>query len=149
MAERIIRGHLARSLCRDLALGNETQEALAEKYGVTRQTICYHGQRNREEIAAIKENIDDEFAGMWIAQKQARVAEYKADVERVNAALDKLDVVDPKLLRAKNAALKASAEEMGQLPAKTIVQVSSEPVAIRFPDVDMGSLMGLIQLGDD
>jgi hypothetical protein len=128
MAEQIIRGHLARNLCRDLAIGNMTQSQLAEKYGVTQPCISYNLRLRAEEIAAIKADIENEFAGMWIAQKQSRVAEYQSDAERINTALDKSDELDPKLLRAKNAALKAAAEEMGQLSAKVQVQVQTQQV---------------------
>jgi predicted transcriptional regulator len=128
MEDRPIRGHLARQLCRDLAVGNVSQSQLAEKYGVGPSAISYHAKKNAEEIAAIKADIENEFAGMWIAQKQSRVAEYQSDAERINTALDKSDELDPKLLRAKNAALKAAAEEMGQLSAKVQVQVQTQQV---------------------
>jgi hypothetical protein len=131
-------GRVARALARDLALTKLTQEALAEKYGVTQGAISQFKTRRAEEIAAIAADADDQYAGMWIAQKADRLAE----LERLHAIAltptpkvfgkDADQVRDPETGEAiyevdgRLAAqvMKQAAEEMGQLPTR--LQVSGD-----------------------
>lgn len=124
----ILRGHIALQLIRELAIGTLTQDELADKYEVTQPAISLFNKRNAEAIAQVKANLDDEFAGMWIAQKQNRVKVYQDDVERI-AEQQETGVPQPLLiglLRLKQAALKSVAEELGQLPGRVHISVQGD-----------------------
>ena len=94
-----------RRVIRDLALTAMTQQELADKYGVTRAAISAFKMRNAEEIAAVAADADNEYAGIWIADKANRLTAYGEIYEAMQA-------------------LKSVAEEMGQLPTR--LQVSGE-----------------------
>src|ERR1700745_1509244 len=64
-----------RQVVRDLALGNFSQDELAEKYGVSQSAISQFKSRHAVEIAAVAADADDAYAGILIADKQARIAE--------------------------------------------------------------------------
>lgn len=132
-------GRIGRALARDLALGELNQSALAEKYGVVPSSITEFKQRRAEEIAAIAAHADDEYAGMWIAKKVARLAELERIfdtamtptpkiapngkvVQRVSdtgedgrAVIETIMEIDG---RAAMQALKQAAEELGQLATR-------------------------------
>lgn len=104
-------GWASYNLVRDLAFSQMTHEELAEKYGVTRSAISHFRARNQDRIAAVTKAPDDELAGLWLAQKKARIQEYIRDVEEINAQ----DVVDAATRRVKATILRNVAEEMGHL----------------------------------
>jgi hypothetical protein len=122
-------GHVRWKLIHELARGERTVTELAARYGVTHGAISRFRDRYPAEIAEIKADIENEFAGLWIAQKLARLAEYAADVEMINdaigAALDAGTEIDAALLAAKHRALRSVAEELGQLPTKIQMQVDT------------------------
>lgn len=129
-------------LIRQLALTDTTQPELAEQYGVTQQAISHFAKRNAEAIAAVRADADNEFAGILIAQKAARLAAYEElhtiaitpqpkispsgkivkewitdeDGNDVEVVVNEIDV------RAAALVLKQSAEEMGQLPTRLQIQ---------------------------
>lgn len=130
---RKLRGYVAYDLVQDLAFGNLTHAQLGEKYGVSRPAITAFKARHAERIAEVVANKDDAFAGLWIAKKERRIAEYLRDVEEVND----LDTPDAQLKRVKHNALRAVAEELGQL--KTNVEVESK-VHYTVEGVDLDKL---------
>jgi hypothetical protein len=107
------RGWAKASLIRELAAGEKTRKQLGAEYGVAQSNITRFADRHVDAIEKVRAHLDDEWAGLWIANKRNRVAEYEADVERINASLDL--VPDKDLLRTKQSALKQVAEELGQL----------------------------------
>lgn len=122
-----LNGLKKRKLVRELALGELNQTQLAERYDVTPSAISHFAKRNRDEIEAVRANIDDEFAGLLIAQKAHRlgVLEHLLDVALTPtpkvAPSGRVVYVDDKMveeiagdLAAK--VIKQAAEEMGQLP---------------------------------
>jgi len=114
-----IRGHRKLNLQRDLAAGTYTQSELAIKYDVTTTAISQFGTRYKDEIDAIAKAMDDEFAGLWIADKKQRIAEYESDVENINEHIhDTAGEPNPNLILRKHNALRSAAEELGQLTAK-------------------------------
>lgn len=137
-------------LCRELALKEVTRTALAKKYGVTSAAITLFAQRHKTIIDEMIKDIDNEFAGILIADKAKRIAEYQADVDLVNATVhgtgegDETDrvepVADPALLRVKHRALRQVAEEMGHLPARVNVQVTGQSVTYVVEGVDLEAL---------
>lgn len=116
-------------LIRDLAKGEHRDAELARRYGVTRPSILEFKRRHKERIDQQRQHIDDAFASIEFADQTARVAELSSDVADIAALL-----ADPKqaarvgvglaeMLRAKQGALRAIAEERGQLPSRHQVQV--------------------------
>lgn len=98
-----------RALMRDLALGKETQEQLADKYGCGRYSIIDFKKRHAAEIAEIVRRTEDEFAGIAITDKANRLAMYQEQVEKAE------DRGDWKLVAR---LLRQVAEEMGHLPSR-------------------------------
>ena len=151
-------GRQGRALARDLALTKTSQSELAEKYGVSQPAISQFKERRAEEIAAIAANADDQYAGMWIADKQARLAEYERLHEIALTPTPKIDIkgkivkdIDPITheevvivemdggLAAK--VLKQAAEEMGQLPTRLQIQGDMQTTTTyRFENVDPDAL---------
>lgn len=125
---KIERGRHKLTLIRDLAAGEETQTQLAGKYGVTQGAISQFASRHAVEIERVVGKLDDEFAGLWIANKAARIAEYQqmvADIDEIVAesTVDgRINIVDADVLRTKLATLRQVAEELGQLPARVTVK---------------------------
>lgn len=123
-------GRVGRALARELALTDTSQTALAEKYGVVQSSIAEFKQRRAEEIAAIAADADNEYAGMWIAQKQARLAELSRIFDTAMAPTPKITnkgalaraedgtVINEIDGRAAMQALKQAAEELGQLATR-------------------------------
>lgn len=101
-----------RALCRDLALSDVTQSDLAEKYGVTPSSITTFKQRHVQEISAIQQDTADEYAGLLLASKQARIATYSDMIEQAHDRGD--DKTAGRLLRQ-------IAEELGALPQRTVI----------------------------
>lgn len=117
MARAVIdRGWVKHQLIRELAVGDKTSQELGEKYGVTDGAIRMFAQRHLPTIEQVRANLDDEFAGLWLAEKKNRIAEYEGDIGVINEALD--GQADEKLLRTKLAVMRQSAEELGQLTQK-------------------------------
>lgn len=69
-----IRGVLRAELIRDLALGAETHEQLAEKYGRVTQAISNFSARNKDEIRRAKQAQSDEYQSLGYAEKNERIA---------------------------------------------------------------------------
>lgn len=113
---RYIRGHRKIDLMHELANGVKTQGQLAKEYGVTQQTIYSFNRRYKEDILAVREKRDNEMTGLWVADKQRRIAEYETDITVLNEAMDGLPITD--FMMRKHAALRAVAEELGQIPNK-------------------------------
>jgi hypothetical protein len=124
-----------RALCRELAVGEVTGAALARKYDVTRQAISAFKKRHAAEIDAIKADLDNEFAGLWIAQKSARIAAYQADLEASEGGGFGSHFEQ---IRTRTQVLKAVAEELGQLPPRATITIV--PVQHILEGVDPSAL---------
>ena len=104
--------------------------ALARKYGVSRPAITQFARRNAAEIDAIKADLQAEFAGLWIAEKELRIARYEADLE-LSAEGDFAGHYEQ--IRTRTQILHNVAEELGQLPTRgniTVVPVQHVIVGI-------------------
>lgn len=129
------RGHLERGwvkhrLIRDLALGEKNGEQLGQIYGCSRSAISMFRSRYSLEIEEVRNNLADEYAGVWVAQKLERIREYQ------NAAEKMAEGNTPRNAEVLVSILKAVAEELGQLPARTQVNVSTEQVTYQIVGVD-------------
>lgn len=147
-------GLIKRKVIRDLALSGLTQAAIAEKYGVTPGAITQFKQRNAQEIQAVAAAADDDYAGILIAEKAARLAAYQDIHERAMEPTPKITnkgtvVVDPVTgeyvyeinAGAAMTALKSAAEEMGQLPTRLQIQGDMQTTTTyRIENVEPGAL---------
>lgn len=119
------KGHLERGwvkhrLIRDFALGEKSGRELSVQYGVSQTSISAFKKRYSMEIEEVRNNLADQYAGVWVAQKIERVREYQ------NAAEKMADGSSPRNAEVLVSILKAVAEELGDLPARTQVNVSTE-----------------------
>jgi hypothetical protein len=118
-----------RILQEELAHGGKSQGELAEKYGVVQSSISEFAARHAATIQTIRDNAADEFAGLAIAKKQARLEVYRELLDKAMTPVPKMAggtvVVDPNdpdtfvyEIDAGVAAkiLRNVAEELGHLP---------------------------------
>jgi hypothetical protein len=110
-----------------LACGAEDQYTLATRYGVNQSSISRFAVRWEREIAVQAGALEDKLAALWIADKTIRIATLQDDADRIDTYLAEMEMLDPALLRVKHAALRAAAEEMGQL--KTVIDTT---VSVRY-----------------
>ena len=98
-----------RKLIRQLAATDLKHDELAAEYGVDRTSVSRFRKRHEQEIEAVRADHLDEFAGLLIADKAARLSVYE---QLLLEAVDKGErMVAVRILR--NAA-----EELGHLPSR-------------------------------
>jgi hypothetical protein len=128
MAATKLRGHRKLDVIRDLAMAAASMTELGEKYGVTIAAISHFNQDFAAEIEAVRNALlsdaGEEAAGLWIADKVKRIAEYQQDVDDINEIL--ADRLDDRLVKVKHQALRAVAEELGALPNKAPASQQTE-----------------------
>lgn len=123
-----------REIQRALADGTEKRSAIARRFGVTAGYITQFAKQYAREIDDIRRNLDDEFAGLWIASKVNRVIAYQADYTQT--------LTDPRSshhewVKSRAMILRQVAEELGQLPPRTTVTVIPVVHVIEGIDVDL------------
>jgi hypothetical protein len=152
--------HVRYKLQRLIAEGEHSNAQLGRLHGVTAEAIREFGKRHADAIAHIKANLHDEYAGMWIAEKNERLQRYQNTAEILERQIeavdqgqtDVLDGVDDdgeavlaadvsgplsRLTRALNNTLRAVAEERGQLPTRMLVKAEGGgAVHVYGSDVD-------------
>ena len=114
------RGWVRHRLIREFALGEKTQRTLAAQYGASQTSISSFKKRHEFEIEEVRNNLADEYAGVWVAKKLERIREYQSAAEKM------ANGTSPRNQEVLVTILKAVAEELGQLPARTQVNVSNE-----------------------
>lgn len=136
-----LKGYVASKLIRELAIDEKTQVQLAEEYGVAQSTVATFKKKHLARIEEVRENLADEFAGLWIAMKANRIAEYQSDVEVINEKAQKsgATVADSEMIRTKASLLKSVAEELGQLPGRSQVTINT-PVVYEIHGLDKDAL---------
>lgn len=80
-----------RQLVVDLALSGKTQEALAEKYGCTQGAISQFRAKHLTDIQAVRDDSENEFAGIAIAEKANRLATYLDMLEKALQPVPKVN----------------------------------------------------------
>ncbi len=122
-------------LIRDLALSGKRQTTLANEYGVTSAAISKFKTRHAMAIAAVVADSENEYAGILIADKRFRLNAYQElheiamtpqpkvtpagnVVHRYNTETGQDEEVTEVQLGEARQALKAAAEELGQIPNK-------------------------------
>lgn len=104
---KLHRGHTKYRLQRALAEDKYSQRELAKQFGVSQSAISQFNARWSEVIEEIRQDTENEFAGLYLAEKKNRIAEYLQSVEDLS---DK-----PQYARSHHNALRSIAEELGQL----------------------------------
>lgn len=125
------KGHLERGwvkhrLIRDFALGEKSGKELAEIYGCSATSISQFKKRHALEIEEVRNNLADQYAGVWVAKKIERIREYQ------NAAEKMASGESARSQEVLVSILKAVAEELGDLPARTQVNISNEEVTYQI-----------------
>lgn len=128
------RGWVRHRLVRDLAIAEKSQAELAEIYGVSQTSMSAFKKRNAMAIEEVRNNLADEYAGLWVAEKMKRIAEYQEAAEKMAKG------VSPRNQEVLVSILKAVAEELGQLPARTQVQVNQQQVTYEIVGVPLEDL---------
>jgi hypothetical protein len=119
-------GHVRRQLVIDLAKGDLSNRDLSGKYDIAEDSVNHFARRNEQEIAAVRRDAADAYAGLWSAEKAMRLAELQQDVDELGEILVKQfeeGEVNDKLLARKHKAINMIAEELGQLPTRVTAQV--------------------------
>jgi hypothetical protein len=144
-ASRADRGKLGglnrRKVVRLLAAAEISRSEIARRFDVTPGAITLFADRYAEEIRAVAEKMDDEFAGIAIADKVARLGMYQEIAERaltptpkitnkgtvavhVNTETGEVETIYEFDGRLAAQVGKQAAEEMGQLVQRS--QVSGD-----------------------
>jgi hypothetical protein len=134
-----VKGHLERGwvkhrLIRDFALGEKSGRELAEQYGCSVTSISAFKKRHSMEIEEVRNNLADQYAGVWVAKKIERIREYQ------NAAEKMASGHSPRNQEVLVSILKAVAEELGDLPARTQVNISQENVTYEIVGVSVDDI---------
>jgi len=108
-------------LWRELAAGEISRADLARKYGVSRPVITAFASRWEPEIARVREHLDDEFAGLWIANKTNRIAALMDEYEH---AMTGRNAGHHEWIKTRASILRAVAEELGQIPGRSTLAVT-------------------------
>lgn len=87
---RSIKGWEEHELLRALALGEESPEELAEKYGRPVQTVYDFRWRNKHRIAVVLAEWSNQFSDLWSVKKHARIADLQADLDSLKARQQEL-----------------------------------------------------------
>lgn len=128
---RLERGIVKHDVMWILAQGELTQDEIAERYGVNQPAVSEFNRRHAHEILALREHLEDEMRAVRTTDKITRAAYYHSQVELSQHFLDEYEESGGKLtqgvsemIRTQQAALRALADELGQIPTK--VTVASE-----------------------
>lgn len=141
------RGWVRSKLIRELAEGLKTQEQLAEEYGVSRVAVSQFKRRHLTAIEQQQRDFENEFAHLWIAQKELRLAELQQDIEDLTEQFtldgdafheDKKAALQAVQIR--HNALMQAAKELGQIPSAAGVTVETKRVTFKIPGVDLEQL---------
>jgi hypothetical protein len=163
--QRTTRVHLERPwnrrrLIHELARGEVKQSDLAVRYDVSRVAITDFKARHADAIEQVRADLENEFAGLWIADKTNRLMALQDDIEHIATRLTSTDLedaladyvrdddidsderkrraervadalaADPAWMRLRHQALRAAADELGQIPNKTTVAIE-QPITVR------------------
>lgn len=132
-----IKPWLRYGLCKDLAVGEKTRTSLAKEHGVSGAAITKFAKANASRIADIRDHLDEEFAGIWLADKSKRIASYTADFE-LSAARENASYHEQ--VRVRNEIRRHVAEELGQMPARGVTVAGIVQHVLEIENFDPGDL---------
>ena len=115
---KLERAYARRRLIVDLAKEEKTQRELAALYGCAQSSISEFKERNLPAILEARLDLGNEFTGLWIAQKLDRLAELEAMYED--------GTISARDRETKAMLLRHAAEELGQIPNKSTLDITGE-----------------------
>lgn len=90
--EDLYRGRTRLALIRDLAMGEWSPREIALQLGATEESVRAFQGDHADEIsevrAALAGHLAIETAGLWVAKKQNRLAEYQQDIEDLSIIVE-------------------------------------------------------------
>lgn len=126
-------------LLRDLALNRDLDE-LAEEWSVSLERIHEIAEEEAEVIDEFREDIGRWLRGpeeLWTTDKNRRIAEYQADVERINGLVE-THGWDRGLQGEKTKLLRSIADELGHLPTRgSMASQEGKVVNYKFDGIDI------------
>lgn len=141
MGDRKLFGRQRYALLRDIAEDTMTMDAMAEKYGLAgKSSVGVYKRKYADEIKELRDNAEDEWAGIWVADKRKRIEEYQSIVEEVEEDL-RLNGQDAALQRVRMTALKSIAEELGQLPSRVVIRQVGQKADYSLDGVDFDDVV--------
>lgn len=123
-----------RKLQRAIAAGEKKRAQIARDFGVSASYVTSFARRYAFEIDQIKAELDNAFAGLWIADKESRILALQAEYVRA-ANADKAD--HHEWIKTRLMALHQAAEELGQLPPRATIAVMPVVHVIEGIDVEL------------
>lgn len=134
-AGKLERPGIRRRLIHELAREEKTQAQLAREYGCDRSSITLFKQRHEQRILEVAADIENEFAGLWVAQKVSRLDE----MQNIYDGIDSGELEDLDSVKTRIDILRKVAEELGQIPNRSTVRVEGG-VKIELVGVDPDAL---------
>lgn len=115
---------------RAIAMGDKTNTQIARDFGVTESAIRQFKQRHEFRIDQVRKALDNEYAGIALASKVARVATYSDQVLKILEVLEdpaqvaRAGMGYAELARVAQQGMRSIADELGQIPTRSQVEVS-------------------------
>ena len=109
-----------RKLQRAIAAGEKKRAQIARDFGVSTSYVSQFARRYAFEIDEISRDLDNRFAGLWIADKENRILAYQADYAMALQS-DKRD--HHEWIKTRTQILHTVAEELGDLPPRATVAI--------------------------
>jgi hypothetical protein len=129
MPANTLTGRQKLELIRELAMQATSQAELSRRFELSEMVVSHFKTTYEQEIADVRKallaDVKDETAGLWIADKAKRIAEYQEDVEMCDKAL-LTSGLDPAVMKVKHNALKSVAEELGSLPTRAPTEIGDK-----------------------
>lgn len=111
-----------RELMRELSVrGSRTLRSIAEEWNLGYMSLRHFAQGHRREIAAIAADLEDKFAGMWMADKEDRITAY---MEEYHNSLNTSDPGHFEQAQVRLECIRAVAEELGQIPGRGAIVIT-------------------------
>lgn len=125
---KLERPGIRRKLIRELAEAEVPQAALAQKYGCATSSLTEFKQRHQEEITAVAADLENEFAGLWIADKSTRLSELQELYEAAETG-------DLNVIKARVDVMRKAAEELGHIPNRTTINLE-QPIRVEITGLE-------------
>lgn len=124
-----IRGRIKLALIRDLAMGEWDETSLARRYDLATEEVRSFKLGHQDEINEVSQALSGhlaiETAGLWIAKKNERLAEYQQEIDDITEALEDLrnsgvpwSRAHRDMIRARLDLYRQAADELGAYPQR-------------------------------
>ncbi len=135
-ARRLERSTRLRNECIEmLAAGERTQAEIGRHFGVAQSVVSKFKTKHLDIIQQLQRGEIERMQLLWVSDKARRVASYQTEIEHLDELIEDMRderIVDEygtpvdsdslvKLYKRRDSALRAVAEELGELPARIII----------------------------